>query len=270
MYKIDDREASFNLKAQKAALLTAITQMMPDLKFDYPQSFEAWDTYLSSYDVNSTLKALPEPQSDSEKYFVAGRNIYSQYYNIKSLETRLSEYSIYAPFSGVLTSVNIDPGGMAMPGNTLATMINTSSYEYITTVPYESLSYIKPGQKVDLYVNEEGQNWTGTVSRIGTQIDPNTQNFPLYITVMGKELKDGMYLKGTLEGKALEGIVTLPKTTLVDANHVFVVDDSTLVRKTVEPVKRTKDHVLIRGLTSDDQVVVSSLAGLFEGQKVNY
>jgi len=35
LFSIDNREAAFTLKAQKSTLMTSITQMMPDLKFDW-------------------------------------------------------------------------------------------------------------------------------------------------------------------------------------------------------------------------------------------
>ena len=43
---INDQEARLNLLSQKATLQNAITQLMPDLKIDYPKSFNQWKTYL--------------------------------------------------------------------------------------------------------------------------------------------------------------------------------------------------------------------------------
>jgi len=203
LFTIDNREANFNLKAQKSALMTTITSMMPDLKFDYVESFGAWQSYLSSFDVDRPITTLPTPVNDQEKFFVSGRNIYNQYYTIKGLETRLADYTIYAPFSGVVTAANVFPGALISPGQPLATMINTERYEIASPVPLENLKYIKTGQEVILESEEMGKSWKGKVNRIGTQIDPNTQNLPVYISVYGRGLKDGMYLKGRLNGAPL-------------------------------------------------------------------
>jgi multidrug efflux pump subunit AcrA (membrane-fusion protein) len=270
LFSIDKKEQEFNLKAQKSTLLTSITQMMPDLKFDYPDSFDKWIKYLNAYNVDNPIAELPSPGSDQEKYFMTNRNLYNQFYNIKSQETKLADYKIYAPFSGVVTEVNVYPGSLVSQGTPLATIINTSYYELETPVPLEYLQHIKIGQIVNLKSDELDMDWKGSVIRIGNQIDPNTQNIPLYIKVSGKGLKDGMYLKGDIKASPLNDVVKLSKNIFLNPNSIFVVEDSTLVIKELVSVKRSNDNVIVKGLTSNDMVVTGSLAGLFEGQKVTY
>lgn len=270
LFSIDSRQAGYNLKAQKSSLLTAITQMMPDIKFDYPQSLDTWQNYLNNFDVEKSIQPLPVPSNDQEKYFIAGRNLQNQYYQIKSLETQLADYNIYAPFSGVVTAVNVYPGALISPGQQLANMINTAYYEIQAPIALENLNYVKVGQKVLLESTDIGKQWTGKVNRIGTQIDANTQNIPLYITVSGKGLKDGMYLKGKLEGNTLDNVVKLPKQIFLSPSTIYVVEDSTLTIKELEPIKRMDNYVLVKGVEKDDKVVTGSLAGLYEGQKVTY
>lgn len=270
LFRVNDQEANYNLLAQKSTLLTNITQMMPDLKFDYPEGFQKWQNYLDNFDVSQSLKELPKVTDQKEKYYVGGKNIYNLFYNIKSLETRLRDYYIYAPFSGVVTQVNIYPGALVNPGSNLATMINTSYFELLGTATLEELKYIKTGQKVNLFSTDLDKSWTGTISRIGSQIDNATQNIPLYISVSGRGLKDGMYLQGTVDGKTIEDITVLPKNVFVNPESVYIVQDSTIVAKEIKSVKRLKDKVLIRGLSPDDKVITGSLAGLYEGQKVSY
>ena len=270
LFSIDNKEASFALKAQKSSLMTSISQMMPDLKFDHPGSFDGWLKYLNDFNVNTSISPLPEPQSDQEKYYVTGKNIYTQYYNIKSQETRLKEYNIYSPFSGVITAINVFPGALISPGQVLASMINTERFEISTPIPLGDLKYVKIGQSVELKSSDLSKKWTGKVNRIGTQIDEATQNIPIYISVFGQGLKDGMYLKGELSGQELEAVTKLPKNIFISTEEVYVVVDSTLTVKEVTPIKRLSDYVLVKGISSDDKVVTGSLAGFFEGQKVNY
>jgi len=270
LFAVDSQEALFALKAQKSLLMTSITQMMPDLKFDHPDSFQGWLEYLNAFDVDKPIAALPEAKTDQEKYYVTGKNIYNQYYNIKSQETRLREYNIYAPFSGVITAINVFPGALISPGQTLATMINTEQFEISTPIPLSDLKYVKVGQSVELTSTDLSKKWNGKVSRIGTQIDAATQNIPIYIRVFGRGLKDGMYLKGKLDGEALDDVIKLPKEIFLNPEEIFVVEDSTLVAKEIVAVKRLSNHILVQGLVPEDKVVTGSLAGLFEGQKVNY
>lgn len=270
LFSVDNREATYDLKALKSNLLTTITQMMPDIKFDYPETFEKWNAYLSAFDVEADIVELPESTSSQEKYYVSGKGLYNQYYNIKSQETRLKDYKIYAPFSGVITQANVYPGALIGVGTALATMINTSYYEFKSPVPLGFLKYIKVGQNVELYSTDLDHTWNGKVSRIGTQIDESTQNIPLYITVSGSGLKDGMYLNGELIGKNLEKVIELPKSIFLSPTSIYLVRDSTLVEKEVESIKRLSETVIVRGLDPEDKVVTGSLAGLFTGQKVSY
>lgn len=270
LFIIDNKEVSYALKAQRASLMTSITQMMPDLKFDYPQSFAAWDKYLREFNIERSIKELPIPVNDQEKFFVAGKNIYNQFYNIKSQETRLNDYTIYSPFSGILTEVNVFPGALVSPGQSLASMINTATYELSAPVELSNLKYVKPGQTVTLTSDEMGKSWKGKVSRIGTLIDQSTQNLPVYISVSGSGLKDGMYLKGEIGGSSLSDVYKIPKSAFVTPTTVFVVQDSTIVSKVITSVKRLEDEILVKGLTPDDQIVIGTLSGLFEGQKVDY
>ncbi|MFT6336962.1 MAG: multidrug efflux pump subunit AcrA (membrane-fusion protein) [Halioglobus sp.] len=270
LFSIDKKEADFAMKAQKSSLMTAITQMMPDLKFDHAQSFATWKSYLDQFDVNIPIKSLPVAKTDQEKYYVAGKNLYNQYYNIKSQETRLNEYNIYAPFSGVITAINVYPGTLISPGQVLASMINTEQFEISTPIPLSDLKYVSVGQTVELSSSDLSKTWKGKVNRIGTQIDAATQNIPIYVSVFGNGLKDGMYLKGNLSGQSLNDVTKLPKDLFISTNGVYVVEDSTLVLKELSTIKRMSNHVMVRDLSENDKVVSSSLAGLFEGQKVNY
>ena len=270
LFIVDSREASYSIIALRANLQTSITQMMPNLKVDYPQSFQAWDNYLRSMNVEQSIRPLPTPINDQEKFFVAGRNIYNQYYTIKSQETRLADYTIYSPFGGIITQVNAFPGALVSPGQSLATMINTATYELIAPVELGNLKYVKTGQTVNLTSEEMGKTWKGKVSRIGTLIDQATQNLPVYVSVSGAGHKDGMYLSGKIGGSSLDDVYKIPKSAFVSPTSIYVVQDSTLVTKDVISVKRLDNDILVKGLTPDDSIVISTLSGLFEGQKVNY
>ncbi|NNF35396.1 MAG: hypothetical protein HKN68_14900, partial [Saprospiraceae bacterium] len=50
IFNIDDTDAKYTLLALRSNLLTSITQMMPYLKFDYPEAFQRWKSYLDTYD----------------------------------------------------------------------------------------------------------------------------------------------------------------------------------------------------------------------------
>ncbi len=268
IFNIDDTDAKYNLLALRSNLLTSITQMMPDLKFDYPDAFQRWKTYLDNLNVENKIAPLPEIQNEQVKYYVAGRNILNQYYSIKSQEDRLSDYRIYSPFSGIVTASNVSPGSLVAPGTNLGTIINTSAFELSAPVPLSQLKYINIGQTVNLHSEALGMDWKGKVSRIGNLIDPTTQNIPIFITLKGKGLNQGMYLRGTVEGKPIESVYKIPQELIINQNEVYVVKDSIIQSKAIDVVNRQGGNVFARGLDSNDDVVAGSTNGLFTGQKV--
>jgi multidrug efflux pump subunit AcrA (membrane-fusion protein) len=269
MLKIDSEEAKLNLLSQKSTLQNAITQLMPDLKIDYPESFEHWVAYLQQFDIEKPIQAFPEPLNDKEKFFIATRNIHSQYYNIKSAETRLSKYNIYAPFSGVITEASINPGSLVRVGQKLGELMNTNNYELEATIRLADLNYIKVGSPVSLHSDDIDGNWNGRIKRISDQIDANTQTVIVYIGVTGKSLKEGMYLRGGVKLKNIENAFEIQRDLLVEQSKVYKIEnDSLLALQDVEVVKSTENTVIVKGLKNGTPLLKEVFPGIFEGMVV--
>ncbi len=268
LVEINDREARLSLLSQKATLLNAITQLMPDLKIDYPESYNQWHTYLENYDVEEELDSFPEPLNDQEKYFIASRNLYTQYYTIKSAEERLDKYTMYAPFSGVLTQASINTGTLVRVGQQLGTLMNTGSYELQATVPLSDLTYIKVGNQVQLTSDDIKGSWTGRIRRISDQIDPTSQTVQIFVSVSGRDLREGMYLTGEVNATDIEDAVRIPRNKLINQNAVYTVQDSTLKLHPVEVVKITREAAVVRGLPNGTNLLDTQLPNAFDGMKV--
>ena len=267
--RIDDAEARLNLQSQKATLLNGVAQIMPDLKIDYPESFAKWETYLTDYNIDDPIPELPTATDRREKLFVAGRNLYTQYYNIKSLEERLSKYVLYAPFSGVLTSVDIDEGAVVRAGQQLGELMATGYYELIATVPLSDLSYLEVGGQVELYSEDIAGAWTGKIRRISNQIDAGSQTVEVYVGVSGKDLREGMYLRGAAAARTLENVVEIDRKLLLNEREVYVVrQDSVLALQSVLVRKSNRETVLVSGLPEGAKLVTGTVAGAFEGMRV--
>lgn len=265
---IEDDEARLNILSQKSNLVNAITLLMPDLKIDYPQSFQQWKSYLDKFNVETSVLPLPTPLNDQEKYFIASKNLASQYYAIKSAEKRLGKYTVYAPFSGVIAEAMINPGSLVRAGQKMGSLMGTGDYEMQATVSLEDLKFIKTGTKVQLYSDAAAGNWTGTVRRISDMIDANTQSVLVFIGVRGQGLREGMYLKGKLNTRAVENSVSLPLELLVNQDQVYVVDDNKLRLQKVEIVNTNASTAIVQGLPEGTLLLKNQLVGAFEGMEV--
>ncbi len=268
LLSIDDEETKLNLLSQKSSLLNSITQLMPDLKIDYPESFEQWQAYLEKFDVENPLQDFPNPLKQSEKYFIASRNLYTQFYNIKSAETRLSKYTIYAPFSGVLTEANINPGTLVRQGQKLGVLMNSGSYELQATIPLRELKFIKTGSPVELSSDEIDGKWTGRVKRISNQIDRGTQTVMVFIGLSGKNLRENMYLHGKIAIQLIEKAISIPRLLLINETAVYEVRNGSLKLHPVEVVKITENKAIVKGLEEGIAILKVPVGGAFEGMKV--
>ncbi|MEN0005141.1 MAG: HlyD family efflux transporter periplasmic adaptor subunit [Bacteroidota bacterium] len=269
LIKVDQTEAKLNLLSQKSTLLNAITQLMPDLKIDYPQSFQNWKNYLDQFDVEQPLRPFPEAVSDQEKYFIASRNLYTQYYSIQSIEERLSKYELKAPFGGVITQSSIHPGALVRVGQKLGELMNTGNYELEVTVPLADLKYIKTGNTVNLYSDDIDGKWSGKIKRINDQVETNTQTVKLFVSVSGKNLREGMYMRGEIAGSSIQDALLLPKDLLVNQNSLYVVNDTLLNAIPVDVVKITESGAIVRGVEDGTLLLKNLFPGAYDGMRVS-
>lgn len=267
LFKVGSNDETLNLYAQRSSLLNAITQIMPDLKFDHPEAFEKWKRYLDDFNIEATTNTLPAITNQKEKYYIAGKNIYNLYYGIKSAEAKLTNFNVYAPFNGVFTSVNAYPGTLVSPGVQLAAIMNTDHYELQTPISPENLSLVSIGQKVSLTERGQGKVFNGKISRIGQQIDQTTQSIPVFIAVTGKGLRDGMYLSGKLNGNKIDNVISIPLSSIVNENQVYYLKDSLIHEKSVEMILRMDNQAIVRGISPDEFIITKGLNSLSPGQK---
>jgi len=269
LLNIDREEAKLNLLSQKSSLINAITQMMPDLKIDYPESFANWSNYLNSFDVNQTLKEFPVAVNERETFFINSRNLRTQFYNIKSLENRLSKYVVYAPFTGVITEAQITPGSLVRAGQKMGSLMELGNYELEATVSLDELKYMKVGQSVQLTSDALNGTWKGRISRISDMIDANSQSVLAYISVKNSNLKEGLYLKGILEGIAIDKVTKVSANQVVERKYILGIENDKFKRYDVEVLFANSDYMLVRGLSDGLLLPTKNIIGASEGKSVN-
>ncbi len=271
LLRVDATELTLSLQAQRAALLTAITQIMPDIKIDFSDNLAAWEDYLRKFDVTKPLAELPAAKSEREKNFVALKTIYNQFYSIKSGEERLTKYTLRAPFGGEIMESAISTGSYIRAGQRLAVLMNTGNYELEASVSLEDLAYIKTGDKVSLRSEDGGTaSWTGRIARISSTVDTRTQSIKIYIQVSGTGLRENMFLTGEVEANALASVVELPRRLLVDGDKIYTFQpaDSSLRLQPVQIMRTNQNTVFLRGLPDGTQALAEPFTGIYEGIKV--
>ena len=268
MVEIDSDQQKLNLRAQRSNLYNQLVQLLPDLRFDYPESLDQWERYIDSYDISSDLRPLPEPVSTKEKLFIASRNVTTTYYNIKNLEEQLKRHIIRAPYNGILIESMIEPGTAINIGQQLGTFIDPYRYELEIAINTSYDDFLKVGKTVMLYDVNRTKSWQGKVNRINYTVDPSSQTIPVYVDVRGQDLKEGMYLEADLAGKEEQNVYEINRKLLVGDDELFVVRDTLLALVQIEPIHFKEETVLVRGLPEGTKLLAYSIPGAHEGMIV--
>ena len=148
LIRIDASEYYASVQSAKSNLYNSIAAIMADLRLDFPEVFPKWQAYLNGFDLNTTTPKLPSMASEKENYFITGRGIVSNYYNVKNLEQRLSKYTISAPFDGILTEALVTEGSLIRSGQKLGEFIDPSVYEMEVAISKSFANLLKVGEKV--------------------------------------------------------------------------------------------------------------------------
>lgn len=265
---MDSEEYKASLQSAKSELYNTITSIMPDIRLDYPDAFQKWQDYLNKFDINKTVPSLPETTSDQENYFVTGRGVISAYYNIKNMEERLSKYTIVAPYDGILTEALVNKGTLIRPGQQLGEFIDPSVYELEVSIGKKFGDLLQIGEQVKLSNLEGSETYTGEVSRINGKVNQETQSIRVFILVENDKLSEGMYLEAEIDAKSEENAIEIPRELLVERSKVYVVKDSVLELKNIDPVYFSPNTVVIKGLEDGEKILSANVPGAYSGMLV--
>ena len=261
LYKIDDTETRLNLNAQKSNFLRDIAGILPDLKIDFSDNYSNWEKYFEEIDIEKSLPELPVHKSNKEKTFLATKNIFSAYYNIKSSEANLKKYRFYAPFSGSISKVNLQSGSYVNPGANIAKLVMSNNLEIKVDVPLKDIKWVQKGSSVNITTDNNVTAWKGTITRIGEVVNQTTQSIDVHVAIEsgGDPIYDGIYLQAQIPGLQVKNAMVIPRNAIFNGNEVYVLEDSLLKVKQIEIHKLNPENVIFSGLTSGADLVIEPL-----------
>ncbi len=268
LIRLNSSEFFANVQSTKSEFYNLITSIMPDLRVDYPDEFNSWEAYLNNFDINKSVKPLPETTDEKAKYFVTGRGLITSYYNVKNLEQRLSKYNIRAPFNGVLIEALVTKGTLVRAGQKLGEFINTSVYELELAIGQSYSDLLKLGETVSLKTLEGDKTYTGKVTRINSRLDQTTQSIKVFVEVKGRGLREGMYLEAQLNAKEEPNAIKISRKLLVNQSEIFIVRDSILDLIPVTPVYFSPKEVVLKGVPDGTKMLSKSVPGSYAGMLV--
>jgi hypothetical protein len=265
-------EVELALKARKSSFLNTFTNLLPDLRIDFPDHYNRFLAFFNAVDFDKGLPELPTVDNEKLKIFLSSRNVLSEYYSIRQDEKKLGRHSLYAPFNGTFTQVNFEAGAFVNTGAQIANMIGTDLLEIEAPVENIHSKWIKIGDKVKIYSQDRTIMMVGNVVRKADFVDMDTQSRSIFVRVtksLENELLAGEYKLVEFPGQIIPQVMEMPRSAVFNSNEVFIVNDGKLKKEEIDVVKVNETSLIFKGLPEGAYLVVEPLINVQENSPVD-
>jgi membrane fusion protein, multidrug efflux system len=270
--KIDTPEVDQELNQMRATRQQTVAQLeLAKISADRWENLRKTDS-VSAQEADQQVSGYKQAQA----------NLAAADANVRRLEQLEGFKDVYAPFTGVLTRRNVDPGalinaGAGATGRELFDIARVDPLRVFTSVPQAYAPLIKVGAKTTITLQEfPGQKFLGTVARTAESIDPSTRTL---LTEVDVPNKDGRLLPGSF-GEVHFAVgtnvnkVTVPVNAMLfraEGPQIAVIGPGSKVQLRRINIGRDYGTTLeiLGGVSPTDQIVVNPSDSLEDGQPVN-
>ena len=318
--QIDRREYSEDITVQDASLdrakesinsakavLTEATKTYDLAKLSFERSNRLFEKdAISALELETAQAKLFNAEAGYQtalsRLEVAKAEVKATQAQLKQAMIKLEKTNIYAPFTGIISYLNIKKGDFFSPEainasseesmlkSTPIVVIDPSKYEITLNLPsYEGklvkigqIAYITwgdftlPGSIDELESLEDFPFAVGQVYSINPAISPTGRTIQVKIrtTERANFLKDGLFVTCWLVVKEKDNAVLAPASALItrnNADYIFVVDKKTgkvTKHKVTLGVEGMKEVEILKGIKPGDMLVTEGRHRLIDGAEV--
>lgn len=192
---------------------------------------------------------------------------------IDSAEYQLDMYTLTAPISGVIESVNVNAHDYASPGNP-AFVISNKDTMMITFYVSEGIrNTLYVGQKVQ--ADRNGKLYNAAITEIGSMIEQTTGLFAVKACVNAPDesLLTGSSVKVIADTYSQDNALLIPYDAVYyddSQPYVYVAVNNIVERRDIETGIFDENTItVLSGLTVEDQLIVSWSANLRDGAEIS-
>lgn len=174
---------------------------------------------------------------------------------LRQSQTVLDRTRIRAPFNGIVTARNADPGALATPDMPLLTIEAAGRYRLQSTVDEGDLKYVRLGQNVNVVIDAVGAKpLDGKVMQIVPAADPASRSFTVKVELPSNPaLRSGLYGRAQFSRGERKSLV-IPQAAILrrgQLREVYVVGEDKVA---------TLRYVTLGNASEDQFEVLSGLA----------
>ncbi len=260
-----------DLQAKRAQVNAGITQAT----VGFNNAKKDYNRFKNLFADNSASQK--EMDDITANYEMAKAQLESAKQMKNEINAQFAYSNITAPFSGTVTSKNVETGNMANPGVPLISIETPGNFEVMAMVPETEISEIENGSSVDVLVKSINKTIKGKVTEVSTSAK-NTGG--QYLVKIDLEKTDANILSGMfttvqfpVERKAKSELVLIPTEAIItngQLSGIYTVSQSnTAILRWLRLGRTFGDQVeVLSGLNSDEAYIVSAEGKLFNGAKI--
>ena len=234
----------------------------------------------------SLLKIIFDRQSNlwsenigSEIEYLRSKTNYESARNrFKALKLQASKYSIKAPFSGIIESVDAKIGEISSPGLPAFRMFNDSDSYISIDVPENYMNGFKVGDSV-LVENDNNSFFKSVIISIGQVINPNNRTFSIGVEILENfknKFKPNQVVNVILTDYMNEDAIAVPSNIIFSderGNYIFIVeefDSENIARKLPILTGKSFEYKteILRGLVGDKLIIYRRSSDVIDGAYV--
>lgn len=256
LMELDDRQFRLELERAQADRLSKLSELLLE------KQFEGSETSLDQSEMDNIQKAKQEYEkvqdlyskgliSDSEyqdayrQYELAliqsgekkdeirsaSKGLTQAEIAVKTAQMNLEKTKILAPFSGIITDIQVSPQEHIVTGRDLFVLVNISRIQVHATVLESEIGKMKEGREVILRFSAYPDKvFEGKVKSISPIVNPDDKTCKVIIDVANpeEEIKPGMHAEVEIAAEIHENKLLVPQEAVLDRGGrklIFVVQD---------------------------------------------
>jgi membrane fusion protein (multidrug efflux system) len=252
LVKLDDSEAQYLLVEARAALQEQRKQFARVSRLAQTNA-----TSRSQLDEEKSLLEIAKAKVDN-------------------LQARLQDYTIRAPFSGILGTRRVSTGAVVDSDSVITTLDDTTIVKVDFTIPELYLGVLRIGMDVSAHSPAyPDRKFVGTVTAISSRVDPETRTLTIRAQLPNPDrlLKPGMLLAVDLVKDRSRSLIIPEEAVIQEKDKKFILlvtPENTVEKKEIVTGRRSPGKVeVISGLKDGHQVVVQGITRVRPGAAVN-
>ena len=256
LLELDDREHSLNLEQSEANRLRYLSELLLEKRFDsaaesseesnpqgsqkaeadYQKASELFQKGLiSQEEFEKATKQIESAQIESgelkDEVMEAAKGLTQAEVQVKLHRLTLEKTKIRAPFSGIITSIQVAPQEIVGTAQALFTLVNIDHIQVHAKVLESEVGKMRIGREVDLRFSAyPDRTFKGEVKAISPIITPEDKTCNVIIGVQNpdEDIKPGMHAEVEIAAEIYQGRLLVPQDAVLTRGGrklVFSVED---------------------------------------------